>query len=138
MLSCIQRNIEVSGAENNFDAGADLLAAIVLSLGWAPEELFILPKYRIEEAVGHSYGGTLDAHENENWNFKLKGMKPSPIKDELRKYPKNTIIVHRATFCGEADISLADVKKMDCFPGIDGFEPNDRLESMRVYYRFLH
>ena len=121
LLGIIQKTIVVGGHAKHFGAVGDdpyLLSALVFGMGWT-WDAFRLPGYKLEE-------GDIS-------------LNASKFKGKLAKYPENIIVVHRETYRGEADITLAGLKGQKgrlYYPDdFEGFWEDMRLETTRVYYR---
>ena len=120
LLSIIQKVIADCGHAKPFGAIGDdpyLLSALIFQMGWASsgDDVFLLPGYELAES--------------DLW------LDASKIKNKLAKHPDNTLVVHRETWRGEADIALADIRGMKGIASLGEFEPDDRVETVRVCYR---
>jgi hypothetical protein len=118
LLGIIQKMIVDGGHAKRFGTVGDdpyLLSALVFRMGWTGD-VFLLPGYKLNEG-----------------DISLNATK---FKSKLAKYPENIIVVHRETWRGVTDVTLADLKGQKGIPyPPEDFELDDRLEATRVYYR---
>lgn len=123
LLDCLRKAIHDSVGMKTLEAdlvssGAGPQESLILRMGWdhAGENISLASGYKLKEGGSYSIDVT-------------------GIRKHLEKHPESTVVVHRATFRGKADLSLGDVRRMRCVFDDDRFEPDDDQEFLRVAYR---
>lgn len=123
LLDCLRKTIhDRSGLKTReadlLPSGAGSLESLILRMGWDPagEKIVLASGYKLKEGGGYF-------------------VDVAGIRKHLEKHPGSTVIVHRATFRGKADLSLDDVRRMGCTFDDDRFEPDDDQEFLRIAYR---